>query len=342
MSIGAPQKNNITPAPQTAGCNINIRLAIAQDEADRTSDRIKFVFASKVARGEVITGNVPMGFKIENKHLVHDPEKIDMVRDLFQHYLTYGSKRKAVLYLFRKYGVAMELSNFSKMIANTLYQGEYRGVKNYCEPVIEPAVWNRLNAAVNIHFPRTGRVYLFSGLIVCTACWHHMSGRYGLFPSNGIELFYYRCNRYANFCDCPNKKMLKETTLETWLIENIEQKITEFLCQCETTATRQLKPAADRVAIRKKLTRLKELYVNEMIDMETYKADYDEYIAQLAALEEPEKPAVNLAALRAFVKDGFDKTAYQVLSREERQAMWRSIIKEIRIDPQQNISIFFV
>lgn len=75
---------------------INIRLALAQDEANRTSERIKFVQAAKVARHEVISGRVPMGFRIENKHLAHDLENIDMVRDMFSYYQAHGSKRGAM------------------------------------------------------------------------------------------------------------------------------------------------------------------------------------------------------------------------------------------------------
>ena len=38
---------------------VNIRLSVAQDEADRTSERIKFVFEGKRARLEPLTGNTP-------------------------------------------------------------------------------------------------------------------------------------------------------------------------------------------------------------------------------------------------------------------------------------------
>ena len=43
--------------------HLNIKLSIAQDESDRTSERIKFVFDSKVKRGEVISGKVPLDRK---------------------------------------------------------------------------------------------------------------------------------------------------------------------------------------------------------------------------------------------------------------------------------------
>ena len=40
---------------------INIRLSVAQDESDRTGDRIRFVNESKAARGECINGMLPIG-----------------------------------------------------------------------------------------------------------------------------------------------------------------------------------------------------------------------------------------------------------------------------------------
>lgn len=320
---------------------INIRLVMAQDEADRTSDRIKFVFASKVARGEVITGKIPLGFKIENKRLVHDPETVDMVRDLFARYQLCHSKRDTMYYMFQKYGVTIYRQNLSHLLSNPLYKGEYRGVKDYCEPIIPPAIWNEINAVKNIRRPSTARVYIFSGLLVCAECGLRMAGRYAHARSGGVETIYYRCRRYAEFKDCANRKLLNEAKLEQWLLDNIEDKIAAYLLACQTKAARKSKPIADSAAIQKKLTRLKDLYVNEMIDMETYRADYETYTAQLAQIQEPEEPTANIQKLKAFLQNGFDKTAYQTLSREERRSIWRGILKEIRIDAQKTITISF-
>lgn len=59
---------------------LNIRLAVAQDEADRTSERIKFVFQKKIQDCEYISGNPAPGYKVENKRLVIDEEEAKIVR----------------------------------------------------------------------------------------------------------------------------------------------------------------------------------------------------------------------------------------------------------------------
>jgi|GEM_PF-4484800 len=87
---------------------------------------------------------------------------------------------------------------------------------------------------------------------------------------------------------------------------------------------------------------LKTHILNEMIDMETYRADYETYIAQLAKIQEPEKPTIDIQKLKDFLQGGFNKTTYQTLSREERRSIWRGILKEIRVDTQRTITISFI
>ena len=67
--------------------HLNIKLSIAQDEADRTSERIKFVIAAKKARGEEWSVSHSIGFKIVDKKLVVDNETAPIVRTVFEEYL---------------------------------------------------------------------------------------------------------------------------------------------------------------------------------------------------------------------------------------------------------------
>lgn len=53
---------------------INIMLAVAQNESDRTSERIEVVFEYKKQRQEHLNGPVPFGYKNIDKHLQKDSE----------------------------------------------------------------------------------------------------------------------------------------------------------------------------------------------------------------------------------------------------------------------------
>ena len=46
---------------------VNIMLAVNQNECDRTSERIKTVFAHKIRNGEHLTGAAPYGYVTVNK-----------------------------------------------------------------------------------------------------------------------------------------------------------------------------------------------------------------------------------------------------------------------------------
>lgn len=273
---------------------INIRLSVAQDESDRDSDRIKFVFDSKVARREVITGSVPMGFKIENKHLIHDPATVEMVRDLFKYHKLHNNKNGAIRYIFETYGIAMAAHTLSKMLTNPLYKGEYRGITGYCEPIIEPAVFDKIQQIAkssNVRTTPAKRFYIFSSLVVCAECGYKMAGRYR--TSGPKEYYHYRCNRSANIGDCSHQKNINEKDIEKWLLENIEDEISKYIV---------------------------------------------DYKAQLAETPEPTAPAVDFQALQDFLHSDF-KAIYIGLDRKKRRTLWRSIIKQIRVDAHNHITV---
>lgn len=320
----------------------NIRLSLAQDEADRTSDRIKFVFAAKLARSEALTGKMPLGLKVVDKHIVLDPDKADIVREMFRHYAEHGSKHGTVQHIYNTYGLEIDRHNFQKMLRNPLYKGEYRGIAGYCEPLIDPALFDRINAIPNARTTPRGRIYIFAGLIVCAECGSHMNARYST-NKTGQAYVYYRCNRYSNYKSCTNTKMVNETMLEDWLLENVEDEINKFLVNytAKAKAEKRRKPSADRATIRRKLDRLRDLYVDDLIDKASYKAEYDRYTAQLAEIPpEPEKPKVDIQALQNFLKSNF-KSTYSNLDRERRRTLWRGIIREIKVSSQKDITISF-
>ena len=80
--------------------NVNIRLSVAQDEADRDSDRIKDVFRLKVKKGEAITGSLPIGLTVgENGKVDIDPDTVQIAYDMFDYFETHNSTRGSLLYL---------------------------------------------------------------------------------------------------------------------------------------------------------------------------------------------------------------------------------------------------
>ena len=100
-------------------------------------------------------------------------------------------------------------------------------------------------------------------------------------------------------------------------------------------------------SVENKLSRLKELYVRDLIRIEDYEKDYKEYINQLNELYKKQKkikintPDTNLKVLKSFLNNDFT-LIYNSLSRKEKRRLWLSMIDFIIIDKDYNIEISFI
>jgi len=252
---------------------INIRLSVAQDECDRDSDRIKFVFQNKVAHGEAIFGNPPLGLKVEDKRIVHDPETAPIVRELFRHYEAHRSISRAVREVGEQFDRVLWLDGTRRILANPLYKGVYRDNPAYCEPLIPPEEFDHIQELLqerSIRHNQTGRIYLFSSLLICTVCGRKMAGRYAITKrkEHSWEYHLYRCPTAMQYHRCPHRKEVNEEKLEAWLLENIRSELDAYQVQWESAAHTPTTPKLDRAATLRKLEKLKQLYIDDYITLE--------------------------------------------------------------------------
>lgn len=200
---------------------INIMLAVAQDEADRASERIKKVLDAKKDRNEVCTGHLPKGYKIEGKFAVIDKEAEPVIRRYFSTFLETGSITKAmdaVPELKLKYQTA------SQMLDNTGYMGDWHGIK--LPPYLTPQEFQRvqgLRTRVTRKSPYN-RTYIFSGLIVCGECGRRMTGHPSPRPSGACSYSYY-CQGSAQRKGCNNGNFTVEWKIEDYLLSTIDEQI---------------------------------------------------------------------------------------------------------------------
>lgn len=292
---------------------VNIKLSIAQDEADRTSERIKDIQAHQVMQGKVLGGSVPFGYKIEDKRAVFGDD-IHIVKDAIDHYLLNQSAHATTRHINDLYGLNFNHTRLLKLFKNPLLKGEYRGNLNYCEPLISSDEWDRLQDTIrrNIKHASRQRVYLFSGLIKCPYCGRKLGG---VFDGSSKR---YRCVEHY-YRNCEMSHYVNERKLEKWLLENAEE---DF--EIEVTQ----RPKAKRESPKKykdRLKRLNDIYLMGNISESEYKeksADLQRKIADLS--KEPKEPP------KVFTADW--KDVYKLLDDPHRRSFWHSLIKEVKID----------
>lgn len=314
--------------------HLNIKLSIAQDESDRTSERIKFVFDNKVKRGEVISGKVPLGYKIEEKKLAIDPQTAPIAQDIFQQYTVIRSVRALREYVLNKYGLVYGQSGIRALLENERYTGRAHGQDDFCPPLIPleqfQQVQELLAQRAQRNLARSDRVYLFTGLVRCAECGNNLSAHVVK-----QKYIYYRCTRYEKLHLCPHKKRTSELTLEQWLLDNLVSSFEEYNLSIKEKASRA-RPQVDELKIKRKMEKLKDLYLNDLIDRDTYERDYttlrDELRESNAPALRPPQP-VNIIAIQTAL------AAYNELSRQHKKEFWGRIVSKITIT---NDDHFFV
>ena len=331
--------------------NVNIMLSINQNETDTTSERIKFVNESSVRQGKAIVGtpSMPMGYKVEPvdgvKRIVKDPEKEDLVNEIFEYYFTHFSKMGTVKYINEKYGYGtigpLSMNNLTQ---NTLYYGYYRGNNNYCPAYITKEQYNAMQVInkenVKMYKSRTHtgeNPFIFTGLIICPICGHKMAGMKSFVKKKNYLRKYYRCPEHYNKKSCVYSKVANEKTAETYLLENIERLFTEsrnMMFDVEERRKAAKKLSNDLPKLEKELERLNNMYQKGRITEEKYDFEYDRISALIASCKivpiEEARVAKTYNSIDEILFDGWQEQ-YLKLDEEHRRAFWRRLIDHIEL-----------
>lgn len=325
---------------------INVKLSIAQNEADIDGERIDVVFDSKIAHGTVISGSCPFGYRINTeKRLEISQKQADIVQDAFNYFENTVTQRGTVKYIREKYGINWCNATFRRMLSEKLYTGIYdRGGRrndNFCPPIIDTKQFDRIQELLkrNARSAPSGRVYIFTSILKCAECNHNLVGHLG---HKNYELYYYRCNQYFHRGRCNHKKEIREDYVEEWLFTHLADELEhykhELNWKVQAAKAKHALSSSDKATLKHKLKKLKELYINDLIDLEEYKKDYQVYTTALNHLVEPvDKKPPDFSAVEALLQKNF-RQIYNTLTREEKRTLWRSTIKEIRIDSENNIT----
>lgn len=329
LAIHEPIYDTTTPSGRLI---VNQMMSISQFEAENTSLRIKSVFRYKAEKGEVLSGRQPLGFSIVDKHLTPN-EDADIVRDLFRLFRANPNYCQLARYANSKYGIAKKQSNWKKMLRETKYIGVYKGISGYCDPIIPLPLFEAVQNQIQCPAKASARhTYIFSGLLYCSECGCTMTG-----TSRPDGYLIYRCQQhYKAIPSCGNQKTIYERTLEKELLARIRDDV-QGVIDAEVKE-RKVDPRKKVKALKRKIDRLKELYINDLISLDEYKADRERIEHEITMLSAPYSP--KLDGLKDFIGKDVE-TLYKGFTPEEKRMFWRSIVRKIRMDANRQIVIEF-
>lgn len=314
---------------------INIMLAVAQNESDRTSERIKVVFEHKKRNQEHLNGPVPFGYKVVNKKLQKDDHTHKITEDIFQYYLSCFSKRKTIAYISDQYpDDAPTAYQINRMLKSEVYAGMRYGRSGYCEPYITPEEHQKIISVCDSKtYPATKEPYLFSQLIKCPYCGSGMTGyvkRHKCKDGTVTEHKRYRCSR--KFGQHAGGVCLTESKVEKYLLDYMDQELQQQIYEMQNQYKKVPKKDNTR-KIRAEMDRLNLLFQKGRITLQYYDEQYTKLEESLKK-ELEQRKIIPVEAFRPIQKkiSGNWQEVYLQLDYEHKKSFWKSILREIYID----------
>lgn len=333
---------------------VNMKLTMAQFEADQAGERIRMVNEYKVKSGQPLYGSqsLPFCYQVEkpadgerHKYISKRDDKIML--DLINHVLQNHSVRAGLLYINKKYNKKFGYNAIMKALTNEMICGEYKGNPNYCEPYITREEFDRLQKVIKRN-PRTSlseHNYIFTGLVVCPDCGCRLTGSViHNRPRKGQRVYKYhgyRCQKNNKSKTCGFKPIVFEKRLETELLSRLEKIVSgKKLKAVAAQNTIERVGKYDLEDLQQELERLNYAWQKGRIKkVEDYDRDYDELMAKIeeatneqAALhDEPDYEKIQQ------LLSGDWKDMYSELDAEHKRSFWRSFVESIHIEWNKDV-----
>ncbi len=316
---------------------ITIFLAIAQNEREKTSERITVVFDHKRKNKEACFGgkNMPFGYMKQEvdgvMRLVKNPEQQQATEDFWEIIIKYNNLSKAAKHMNDVYGVQRTMGAWLNMLRNDFYCGWYGDISDFCEPYITREQWLAVQAARPIKKTQGSRVYLFTGMIKCPECGKVLNSTHNTYKDGGTYNGYRCKHTLTNACSW--KHRVAEIKTEKYLLDHIEEWVNLEIEKVETEKRKpKPKPKTNIASLKEQLRRLNVTYMAGAKSDEEYMQEAANLKARIAQAEEDAPPVErNIEPLKQFLATDF-RNVYENLDPENKRRVWRSIIKEIIVE----------
>lgn len=352
VGIKSIEEDDIDTSTADGKFNFDLRVSLAEREAKKTSERIKSVFEFKIKNGQPVSGNQPYGYKIESKDnkktIVKDETLVPIIEDIFKHFAKHHTIRGTMTFINGKYDISKNYNCIHRVITSTEYYGLYEGNPTYYPPYItkEEFEKNQERVKANIKARKSSKTYLFTSLIKCPFCGCKMVGKHTKRTNkNGTvrEYWNYICSNHQRNKLCPSGKVINEKYILDFLLKNVEK-----LAKKHIAEVMEVKPAEktdlpqNRInEILEEIDRLNYMFQKKRKSVKEYDREYEALEKELANLQKEQPSESDITILEEFLRSDW-RTVYDSLDKENQRALWRNLIKEIKLDKEFKIDVDFL
>lgn len=320
---------------------VNIMLSVAQNEAEKDSDRQRQIVEYRDSLGHYV-GTAPIGYVLNHEtHLLEkDPETSEGIAAFFRAILDLKTLEESVM-AAKKHGISINRNHAYYILKNPAYMGIARASEcpQYITEEEYLSIRNRLRSRMRA--PGEHRTYLFHGLVRCGRCGCRMSAsgrkRYSDRRGEYLQIVYQCRNNRTNFVTerCTGKG-INEDIVESLVLQDIDQAINAYnvTIRTEAESADAAKAEKDLKRLKAKLDRLVELYTDGDISKEDYAEKRDALKMEMLKIKASMAPETKEKALPEGWRD-----VYNDLTVENKATFWKRVIKNIYILPDRKIRI---
>ena len=242
-------------------------------------------------------------------------------------------------------------------LRDTSFIGKYKlyrqdvYLENYIPPIMNIELFNNVQKLLKVRektFNKPISSSLFSGLVFCNVCKNRMSKKQDNRVKN--KLIRYCCDNASRRkvgsmeYKCTNHNLVREDYIESYLLDNLNTLAKKHINKNKLLSSQPQKDNSKEIKeIQNKIYKLKDLYLEDLIDKDTYKQDYESLSSKLSKLkntqEIPQKK--NTTKLQNIINAKFDEI-YISLTFEEKRNFWLNIIDKIYIENGEIKEITFL
>lgn len=324
IAVEQPYLETVTPQGRF---QTSVMLGTAQLEAEQTGQRIKFVQDAEVKRGHFPFPPhcAPTGYTTEKRadgnYLVIDERTAPMIRTIFKTFRDTYNLQRCADHVREEYGIEYSETSISRFLRNPIYKGEFRGVPDFCEPIIPPEEWDALQRPKRVYTAHKHKgEYFFTGMVKCAVCGSTMRGL-----CSDDKYHMYNCRSGCRVC-------ITQRELEQKVLDMIAPELERYKVIVRQRKTDNRRIENEKKKLTEKRRRLIDLYTDGMIDRAEYDRRRKEIEDRLVDLE----PAPELPEIKTDFA-----TMYAKLTSDKKIVFWKAFLDRITVDREHNISISF-
>ena len=277
---------------------IRMTTILAQLEIERTSERTKFGLKGAAKNGH-FCGKAPIGYRKINKKLVIDDLESEVVKEIFDDYVNGLSVCTITKKLNNKNALNRNwrTTTIDRMLSNYIYCGDYLygkraknmkpiHLENICPAIIDKETFKMVQTQKERNLKNYTRkhTYVYMQKIVCSKCNKIMGGSSSTSKNKPTQI-YYKCN-------CCNTR-INEKKIEKPLMLFLNDMLYYYLLidnNFKSFFNEDLNIEIDKYnkmldKCNKKLKKIKEAYLDDLIDKDEFITEEKAIKSQINDLE---------------------------------------------------------